>query len=194
MKDSSELSNGTKDYASDKKASPGHDLASALLSDNAKYKRFLAEKILSGGRLATSEKEDIYRLITGKEPPAIRGKGRPSTVARDMAMAIDFLLMRYQHVPADLLLDRIRQYDERPLKLTNSAIYSAVDRGVSALLMMKAFDFVSDYDNGFLCDIEEENGRLETMANDLRTLHSLVGEYLEEKSSKTKTPKRTITK
>jgi hypothetical protein len=58
---------------------------------SAKEKEKLGEKVLHGKKLTNSEKEEIYRLITGNQPPPGVRRGRPPEIERDFNLAVDYL-------------------------------------------------------------------------------------------------------
>ncbi len=159
-------------------------------------KRVLADKVILSKRLTSVEKVDIYRYLTGKEPPYIDAKGRPPTTGRDMAMAIDFLFLRKSINDTAELMNTLRKYDKRRgvkykentnhIKITDSAIYSAVNRGVSAILERDALQFSTDYENGYLCDLTDNDEELKQKAEDVKELYSLIDDYLKEKEPRRK--------
>jgi len=179
----------------------GKQIAGCILNTN-NSKKYLAEKILSKKKLTIPEKEDIYRYLTGNEPPCIREKGRPSTMGRDMAMAIDFLFLRKTIINTDEIMDTLRKYDkkygiESILPISDNAIYAAINRGVAAIkerasLLGRAVSptgeiceieirFDTDYENGYLCDLTDNDGELKQKTADFKELNSLIDEYVNEK-------------
>ncbi|EKD87229.1 MAG: hypothetical protein ACD_36C00183G0002 [uncultured bacterium] len=166
--------------------SPGTQLANSLFYDY-EYKRLLAKKVISG-RLTNSEKQDIYYYLTGTPPPSIRGRGRKSTMGRDMAMAIDFLLLRKTIKDTKELMDTIRKYDEREVtvKISNNAIYAAVDRGVSAIIQRDSMQYATDFENGYLCEMQGDEENMRNKAHEIRELQLLVEAYLDEKEPRKK--------
>jgi hypothetical protein len=158
-----------------------------LIFNEERYKKLLANKLLNS-RLTKHEKQDIYRYLTNMEPPLDKGKGRPSSVHRDISMAIDFLFLRNSGMANATLMDTIREYDERPtnVKINNNAIYSAVDRGVSIIRTMNIIQFANDFDNGYLCDLPASDDELNKKADVVRELDSLIENYLEQKKQRKK--------
>lgn len=152
-----------------------------------KYKTKLANKVINNKTLTISEKEDIYRYLTDKEPPYIKCKGRESTEFRDMRIAIDFLFQRKTQISTDKLMDTLREYDERPgKKISDNAIYSAIDRGVSALIKHNVTQIGIDYDNGHLPDFTDSVEDLKKKAKEARELYFLIEEYIEQKEQRRK--------
>uniref|UniRef100_C6E3Q1 Uncharacterized protein n=1 Tax=Geobacter sp. (strain M21) TaxID=443144 RepID=C6E3Q1_GEOSM len=95
----------------------------------------IAEKVLAGKRLNINEKEEIYRLLTGRKPKDSTKKGRPSTVDRDFMLAVDYLHLR-DGKRTDLL--RLHLAEKHGLlkndkKYRENTFYLAVNRGIQEL-------------------------------------------------------------
>lgn len=183
-----------KPCVNDDTSSPNKQKSNTL-SRNDKRKLTLAKKVIYAKSLTLSEKEDIYRYLTGQEPPLISVKGRPSTTGRDVRIAMDFLYLRENEKDINKLIDTLREYDKKHIqnkdnpnyaKLTNNAIYSAVNRGVKEILKQNFIQWAIDYEAGFLSDISESEESKRKVAEDTRELYRLIEKYLEEKKNRGK--------
>jgi len=181
-----------KPWVNDDTSSPNKQ-KSDTLSRTDKRKLTLAKKVIYAKPLTVSEKEDIYRYLTGQEPPLIYGKGRPSTIGRDLRIAMDFLYLRENEKDINKLLDTLREYDKNHIhnkdnpyyaKLTNNAIYSAVNRGVKEILKQNLIQWAIDYEDGYLSDIPESEESKRKVAKNTKELYRLIEKYLEEKKRK----------
>lgn len=61
------------------------------LSKEAKRRLELGNKLIPLKHISAADKAEIFKIVTGKEYPAKRG--RPSMVARNLSVTIDFLFL-----------------------------------------------------------------------------------------------------
>ena len=161
------------------------DEAINIRSQHDEYKMDLADKVLFGKKLTINEKENIYILLTGKEPPLVQGRGKKSTNARDIRIAIDFLWLRKSEPDNKKMMDMLRTYDNRKTDgpnykvWSNNMIYGAINRGVISLMKSDYLQFSIDYDEGRFHDWSDN--KLKKIANNTRELHRMIEAYIEEK-------------
>lgn len=148
---------------------------SARLSDLAPsgslsriYRQFvrkeqIAEKVLSGKRLNTSEREEIYRLLTGKSPNVSAKKGRPRQLVRDYRLAVDYLYARSEGSKRTDKL-RIELADKHGLlkggrAYRDNTFYIALNKGIAEWHKFATY-WLQQFQMGdpeFCTDNEEEN-------------------------------------
>jgi hypothetical protein len=95
-----------------------------------KRKKNIAEKIISGKKLSQSEKIEIYVSLTGNRPP-LKPKGRPSTVERDIGIAVEYL--RDLETRGVKMAGTIRMELTQKYRLPSSrenTFYTALNKGI----------------------------------------------------------------
>jgi len=110
-----------------------NNLSSNELSQQ-QLKEELADKVLRGKKLSKSEKESIYRILTGKEPRP-KKRGRPKLDVRNYRMAIAFLQMMDEDPnKSHIYKERIReQYSRYKLSKNDNTFYAALNKGIDIL-------------------------------------------------------------
>ena len=96
------------------------------------FKEELAEKVLRGEKLNNSEKESIYRFLTGNEPRC-KKRGRPPTKVRDYRLALNFLTMRDKFPKRSVAKIRADLVKEYGLSDKDNTFYIALKRGMDIL-------------------------------------------------------------
>lgn len=124
----------------------------------------LGEKILSGKALSKDEREEVYRRLTGEEPPMTAKKGRPSKRDRDLDVAFDYLYNRDRYKRTDKLrLDLSKMYN---ISTKENTFYAAINRGIEEIIQFNEWwiekyktsdeEFKNDAENIEMCGIVEE--------------------------------------
>lgn len=116
----------------------------ALSLQNSERKQKLSEKVLSGKKLSNSEKQEICKLLTGKEP-LVTKRGRPTAKERDARLAYDYLAKKDEGKNG---LGNIREkltfkYD---MPQRDNTFYKAIANGIKAL-ESKSKDFFASLNN-----------------------------------------------
>lgn len=132
-------------------------------------KEKLAEKILAGKRLNKAEKEEIYRLLTGKEPAPVK-KGRPSTEDRDFKLALDYIHMKAGAKRIDKLRNELAK--KHKLRLNSDGVvrentfYRALNRGIENIYFTATL-WLENYKKGEFSDRDpDDNEKTAAMINE----------------------------
>lgn len=118
----------------------------------------LAEKVLSGKQLNRLEKEEIYKLLTGKEPPPAAKRGRTSTVDRDFSLAVDYL---YQKAEGKKRTDILRQQlaKKHGLSGRENTFYVALNRGIEDWHELATY-WIDHYNIGGFSNLDEKEKQI----------------------------------
>lgn len=127
-------------------------------------RRKLADKVFYCEKLTDFDRQKVYRMLTGKEPPE-KKRGRPSTESRDMELAYEFLVKKKcGKVFNNTIIDLVNKYGLPVNQNMENTFYTALNRGIRHLqkVAKETILFMQRNPTSFTCKFMLSNEDIES--------------------------------